>query len=125
MKEILVIAVPRSQPKLSVEHSHAIDHVVEGDPQFRLTLAQFVEQPRVFHRDHGLRGEVLEQRDLLVSEWAHFLPIKGKNAQEGAVLDERDHEYRTHPAKLDSCFRYRIFRDRRSNFREIGDVNEW
>ena len=45
-----------------------------GDPRFEPAvefcdllgaLAQFAQQPRVFHRDHRLRREVLQQRDLL------------------------------------------------------------
>ena len=31
-------------------------------------LALFGHQPRVLHRDHRLRGEVLQQRDLPVGE---------------------------------------------------------
>ena len=37
------------------------------------TLAQLVEQPRVLDGDDGLGGEVLDQLDLLVGEWAHLL----------------------------------------------------
>ena len=36
-------------------------------------LAQFAEQPRILHRDHRLRREILEQRDLLVRERPHLL----------------------------------------------------
>ena len=34
----------------------------------RGALAQFAQEPRVLHRDDRLRGEVLQQRDLLVGE---------------------------------------------------------
>ena len=34
-----------------------------------------VNQPRVLHRDDRLRREVLQQRDLLVGERAHFLAV--------------------------------------------------
>ena len=37
-------------------------------------MAQFVEQPRVLDGDDGLRGEVRDQRDLLVGERLNFLP---------------------------------------------------
>src|SRR5262249_18213701 len=60
VRDLLEIAVPRRQPKRSVEHSHTIDHIVEGDPQFRLTLPQFVKESRIFHRDDRLRREVLQ-----------------------------------------------------------------
>ena len=38
-------------------------------------LAQFVEQPRVLDGDDGLRGEVLDEFDLLVGEGTNFLAI--------------------------------------------------
>ena len=31
-------------------------------------LARLGDQPRILHRDHRLRGEILQQRDLLVGE---------------------------------------------------------
>ena len=34
---------------------------------------QFAEQSRVFDGDHGLRGEVLDEIDLLVGEWPDFM----------------------------------------------------
>jgi hypothetical protein len=43
-----------------VEHNDAIAHIVERGPQLSLTLADFVEQPSVLHRDDGLRSEVLQ-----------------------------------------------------------------
>ena len=43
-------------------------------------LAQLVEQPRVLDGDDGLSGEILDQLDLLVGEWAHFLAINGDGA---------------------------------------------
>ena len=36
--------------------------------QFRVALAEFLEQAHVLDGDHGLIGEGLEQRDLLVGE---------------------------------------------------------
>ena len=42
-------------------------------PFQRLTLLG--KQPCVFHRDHRLRGEVLQQRDLLVREGLDFPPV--------------------------------------------------
>ncbi len=34
-----------------------------------------VNQPRILHRDHRLRGEILQQRNLLVGERPHLLAI--------------------------------------------------
>ena len=58
-----------------VEHGDTVAHVLERDAQFFLALADFVEQPRVLHRDHRLGGEVLQQRDLFVGERPDLLAI--------------------------------------------------
>src|SRR3954471_5564388 len=46
------------------------------------TLAQLVEQPRVLDCDHGLRGEVLDQLDLLFVEWTNFLAVNRNRARQ-------------------------------------------
>jgi len=38
-------------------------------------LAQLAEQPRILHRDHRLRGEVLQQRDLLVGKRSNLRTV--------------------------------------------------
>ena len=38
-------------------------------------LAQLAQQPRIFDGDNGLRGEIRDQRDLLIGEGTHFLAI--------------------------------------------------
>src|SRR5215472_15784369 len=43
-------------------------------------LAQFVEQPRVLDGDDRLSGEVLHQRDLFISKWAHLLTTDANTA---------------------------------------------
>ena len=35
-----------------------------------------VNQPRVLHRDHRLRREVLQQRDLFVGKRPHLLTVR-------------------------------------------------
>ena len=55
-----------------VKHHHAVTHVVEGHAQLRLALADFVEEPCIFYRDHRLRSEVLKQRDLFVGKGANL-----------------------------------------------------
>ena len=49
------------------------------------TLAQFPKQPRVFYRDDGLLGEILDQRDLLVGERPDLL-AKDRNRADQFVL---------------------------------------
>ena len=60
VKHLLEIAVPRGEPQLGVEHRDAVAHIVEGDPQFGLTLADLVQQPGIVHRDDRLCREILE-----------------------------------------------------------------
>ena len=40
--------------------------------QFRIALAEFLEQPHVLDGDHGLVGEGFEKFDLFISERANF-----------------------------------------------------
>ena len=73
VEDVLEFAVPRDQMLGFVEHGDAVAHVLEGDAEFFLALADFVEQPRILHRDHRLGGKVLQQGDLLVGERPNFL----------------------------------------------------
>ncbi len=56
-------------------------------------LAQLVEQPRVLDGDDGLRGEVLDQLDLLFGERPNLLPIDGDEADDLVVFEHR-HEHK-------------------------------
>ena len=58
-------------------------------------LAQLVEQPRVLDGDHGLRGEVLDQLDLLVGERAYLLTIDDEGAYQRDFLEHRHGDERT------------------------------
>src|SRR5204862_5261483 len=64
-----------------------------GDPRFEPAiefadllgaLAQFANEPHVLHRDHRLRCEVFEQRNLLFREWPRFLANGGDHAKQSA-----------------------------------------
>ena len=50
---------------------------------------QLVEQPRVFDGDDRLTGEVLDQRNLLVTEWVHFLAVDDDGAEELSLFEHR------------------------------------
>ena len=74
-----------------LEHRDAIAHVLEGDAQFFLALADFVQQPRVLHRDYRLGGEVLQQRDLLVGEGSNLiLSINSDRAEKRGIFAQRN-----------------------------------
>jgi hypothetical protein len=52
-------------------------------------LAQLIQQPRVLNGNDGLRGEVLNQLDLLVGEGSDFLPVEDERTDEPFVLKHR------------------------------------
>ena len=55
------------------------------------TLAQLIEQAGVLDGNDGLRGEVLQQLDLLIGEWADLLPVDS-DAADHPVLSEHWNE---------------------------------
>ena len=71
-------------------------------------LAQFAEQPRILDGDDGLRGEVGDQRDLLVGKRTDFLAVQGERTDQFVLLQHRDGHERPHAAKLDGCDGRRI-----------------
>jgi len=69
-----------------------------GDPRLKPTvqlghligaLTQFTEQPRILHRDDGLRRKVLQQRDLLVGKRPHLLAVDKDATEEHIVFTQR------------------------------------
>jgi len=52
-------------------------------------LSQLIQQPRILDGDDGLRGKVLYQINLLVSEWAYFQTIDSKRTNEFVFLEHR------------------------------------
>src|SRR6516165_4630785 len=64
-------------------------------------LARLGQQSRVLHCDHRLRREILEQPDLLVREWADFLPERGDDANYGVILPQRHQQQCANIADLD------------------------
>ena len=52
-------------------------------------LARLGDQPRILHRDHRLRREILQERDLLVGERANFPAMRGDVTEQGVVAAER------------------------------------
>ena len=71
-------------------------------------LACLGDQPRVLHRDHRLRGEALQQRDLLVGEWADFAPVDDEVTEIRIVLAQRDSEQGVAAAQFDKSAAKRI-----------------
>ena len=93
-----------------------VAHVGE---ELRLVLARlgklaalvldFVEQPHVLDRDHGLVGEGLDQLDLLLGEHPHVLAGQGEDADGNAFAHQRNAQHRSITAEL-LRFRPGVFR---------------
>src|SRR5215469_7976999 len=64
-------------------------------------LARLSKQSSVFHGDHGLRGEVLRQSNLLFRERPYLLSVNGEHAQQLGLLAQRHNEKGARTAKLD------------------------
>src|SRR4029434_81849 len=54
------------------EHLGSSSLMLQGFPQFCVALLEFLEQPYVFNRDHGLIGEGFKQFNLLIREWTNL-----------------------------------------------------
>ena len=52
-------------------------------------FAKLAEQPRVLDGDDGLRGEVLDQLNLLVGERAHLLTVDDDYTDQVLILEQR------------------------------------
>ena len=66
-----------------------LEHIGGGSlllQRFESRALQLVEQPRVLDGDDGLRGEILDQLDLLVGERANLLAVDDDCADEFIVL---------------------------------------
>src|SRR4030095_15491056 len=63
--------------------------LVERRRQLAIARLELLEQPDVLDRDHGLVGEGLQQRNLLLGERAHLRAANGDGADRAAVADER------------------------------------
>jgi hypothetical protein len=57
-------------------------------------LARLGQQARVLHRGDRLCRKILEQRDLLVGEGAHFGPVHDEDAYQRIILAQRDPQCR-------------------------------
>jgi len=64
-------------------------------------LAKLVEQAGVLNRDNSLSGEVLDQLDLLVGEWADLLAIDDNAANQLILLEHWHLNERPRPGELD------------------------
>jgi hypothetical protein len=77
----------------------------------RLPLQRFlglVEQPCILHRDHGLGGEVLKQRDLLLGKGTDVPSGCGDLADQTTLLAQRNEQHGSDTTEFKGSTDYRI-----------------
>src|SRR6516164_7200986 len=98
IEDLLEIAVPRDEVQLAVEHRHPVAHVVEGDAQFGLTLANLAQEPGIVHCDHRLRGEGPNELDLAFGERLRLAARKAESADWLSFTEQGHADDRTNKA---------------------------
>src|SRR6516164_2262561 len=71
-------------------------------------LARLGQQPRILDRDHRLRREILQQRDLLVGKRLDLLAIDRQHAEQGISLPQRYGEMAAGAAEIDDSAAVRV-----------------
>jgi hypothetical protein len=73
-------------------------------------LARLGQQSRVLHCNYRLRGEILQQRDLLIGERPDFLSCCDNAAEEGLLPTQRHEHHRANFGDLDAGLQDRLGR---------------
>jgi hypothetical protein len=94
VEDCLEIAVPGNKARVSAEHDNAVAHIVEGDAQLGLTVAQFLEQPGILDRDHRLVSKGGGQLDLLARVGLDARPVNSEYADQLITARQRNAEHR-------------------------------
>ena len=71
-------------------------------------LTRLGQEPRILHRDHCLRGEVLQQRHLLVRKRPHLQAGRGDQAQECVLFAQWYKQDSADARELRSAPKYRM-----------------
>ena len=108
---MLGIAQPRRRLHQRIEHSLQVEGRTADDLQhicggglLLQRFAQLVEQTGVLDSDDGLRGEVLDQLDLLFGECKYLLTIDRNCTNEVELSDQRHHQEGTGAARIHQGF---------------------
>ena len=78
-----------SRARDDLEHVADRGLVFERFFEIARACAQLAQQSRIFHCDHCLRGEALQQRDLRFRKRPHFLAEHGDGAEQCAIFAQR------------------------------------
>src|SRR5262249_53554592 len=63
--------------------------------------ADFVQKPRIFHRDYRLGREILQQRDLLFGKRPHFLTENYNRPHQRVIFSKANREAGSCPGEVD------------------------
>ena len=85
--------------------------------------AQFIEEPRVLNGDDGLFGEIVNQLDLLVSEWPHLLAVDIDDADQFVLFEHRHDKERPRLGQFGYGNCCRIAFDVRLFRHEVGNMH--
>ena len=89
-------------------------------------LPLLVDQPRVLHRDHRLRREILQESDLFLGEWTYLGSSGGNHAEQRFVSTQRNAQQRAggvgfHRPACDRVIGLRQI----ANMAETTALNQW
>ena len=106
-----------------LEHVAGRGLVFERFLEIAGALLQFAEQPRILHRDHRLRREVFEQRNLLFGERSDFVAMDVDDAEKCALAAQRHREPGANISKLEPFARDGAFA-KRLGLAHVGDMDD-
>jgi hypothetical protein len=98
--------------------------VLERFLQVAGALLQLAEQPRILHRDHRLRGEILQQRDLLLGERPNLPAVDHNVAEHPSVLQQRHQKVGAGASEIDQSEAIGVAALIGLGGNEVGDVNK-
>jgi hypothetical protein len=81
------------------------------------------QEPRILHGNDRLRGEVLQQRDLLVREGPYLLPVDHERPEKVVILAQRHGKESTAATQFNSSAAECIARQVRFFLRSVGDMH--
>src|SRR5205085_4599401 len=88
------------------------------------SLARLGDEPRVLHRDDGLRREVFQQRELLLRKGAYPAAINVKRAEEDAIFAQSHVQQAATAADIDQAPRRDLAGPVGVSIHQIRDVDQ-
>jgi len=72
-------------------------------PQLAGSLLQLLEQARVLHREHCLRREITQERDVLLRKQSDFLTADSQDTEHNIATDQRNRDRCTSAPEIHKC----------------------